>query len=135
MERDTKRRELNLGTILRRRSLTTVREVIILHELHYGVMQSALADVRHADLPGENVSGRAGRGGLVVPSIGLGAVVRRVQKEGRVRWGREVSHDAVGAGGSVDQDPVQAVVGVEVLAPVLVETAAAAHDGGGWGVV
>ena len=41
-----------------------------------------------------------------------------------------MTYDAVCARRAVDVDPVLAVVRVKVLAPVLVETAAATHDGG-----
>ena len=64
-----------------------------------------------------------------VSSFGLAGSVRKDTFDDGIQDGSSIRTDqAIGAGRVIHPDPVWAVVGVEVLAPVFVETTAPAHD-------
>jgi hypothetical protein len=128
---------------LRRRHLVPHRPVVSLaglDKLHEGVLEGALEDAGDTDLARRHawhVGGRMRRSFSLI-LVGL-ATLGLEEGEGWLAWSRDCvtppaveTYTAVCAGGAVDVDPVRAVVGEEVLASVLVETSAAAHDGWWW---
>lgn len=105
------------------------------HVLHDTLLEDSVLPAGHHDVPDSDVPclGR-GRSICSIPALGLDDSMSTSSVPQRVgaclvSWGREgrFTYETAWTGCVVGVDPVGAVVCVEVLAPVRVETTACAH--------